>query len=68
VVPLMDPWMSDAAYTRRAGIPTYGLSGMYFDLDDYRAHGKDERIAVEAFEQGITFMRRLLLRLGRDAR
>ncbi|MBM4383538.1 MAG: M20/M25/M40 family metallo-hydrolase [Deltaproteobacteria bacterium] len=67
-VPLMDPWMSDAAYTRRAGIPTYGMSGMYFDIDDYRAHGKDERIAVEAFEQGLEFTRRLLLRLGRDAR
>jgi acetylornithine deacetylase/succinyl-diaminopimelate desuccinylase-like protein len=68
VVPLMDPWMSDAAYTRRAGIPTYGISGMYIDLDDYRAHGRDERIAVEAFEQGLEFTRRLLLRLARDAR
>jgi len=44
------------------------MSGMYFDIDDYRAHGKDERIAVEAFEQGLEFTRRLLLRLGRDAR
>jgi acetylornithine deacetylase/succinyl-diaminopimelate desuccinylase-like protein len=64
VVPVMDPWSTDGAHLRRAGVPVYGVSGIYFDIDDVRAHGQDERIAVAAFEQGIEFMYRLMLRLG----
>ena len=64
VIPVMDPWSTDGAHFRRAGIPVYGVSGMYFDVDDVRAHGKDERIAVAAFEQGLEFMFQLMKRLG----
>jgi hypothetical protein len=31
------------ASLRNAGIPTYGHSGLASDVDDVRAHGKDER-------------------------
>jgi acetylornithine deacetylase/succinyl-diaminopimelate desuccinylase-like protein len=64
IVPVMDPWSTDGAPLRRAGIPVYGVSGVWFDVDDVRAHGQDERIAVAAFEQGIEFMYRLMKRLG----
>jgi acetylornithine deacetylase/succinyl-diaminopimelate desuccinylase-like protein len=64
VVPVMDPWSTDGAWFRRAGIPVYGVSGIFFDVDDVRAHGRDERIAVAAFEQGIEFTYRLMRRLG----
>ena len=47
-----------------AGIATYGVSGIYFDVDDVRSHGADERIAVAAFEQGLEFMHRLIRQLG----
>ena len=59
-----DPWSTDGAPLRRAGIPVYGISGVWFDVDDVRAHGQDERIAVAAFEQGLEFMYRLMKRLG----
>ncbi len=64
VLPVMDPWSSDGTPFRRAGIPVYGVSGLWFDVDDVRSHGQDERIAVAAFEQGIEFMYRLMRRLG----
>jgi acetylornithine deacetylase/succinyl-diaminopimelate desuccinylase-like protein len=38
-----------------AGIPSYGFSGMGVDDDDDRAHGKDERIRVEAYYAGVQF-------------
>ena len=45
----MDNGASDSKYTRIAGIPTYGVPGVFEDIDDDRAHGKDERIAVKDF-------------------
>jgi acetylornithine deacetylase/succinyl-diaminopimelate desuccinylase-like protein len=64
VVPVMDPWSTDGAHLRRAGVPVYGVSGIYFDVDDVRSHGRDERIAEAAFAQGLEFLARLLRRLG----
>jgi len=64
VLPVMDPWASDGALLRSAGTPVYGISGIFFDVDDVRSHGHDERIAVAAFEQGLEFMHRLMRRLG----
>lgn len=64
VVPVMDPWSTDGAHLRRAGVPVYGVSGVYFDVDDVRAHGQDERIAVAAFAGGLEFMHRLMRALG----
>jgi len=56
VLPVMSTGASDGAYLRRAGIPVYGVSGMFGDIDDVRAHGRDERIGVKQFFDGITFM------------
>jgi acetylornithine deacetylase/succinyl-diaminopimelate desuccinylase-like protein len=64
VVPVMDVWASDGASLRSAGIPVYGISGIFFDVDDVRSHGRDERIAVAAFEQGLELMGRLMRRVG----
>jgi acetylornithine deacetylase/succinyl-diaminopimelate desuccinylase-like protein len=60
VSPIMSTGASDSKYLRRAGIPTYGISGMFTDMDDVRAHGKDERIGVKDFYQGIEFMYRFI--------
>ena len=64
VLPVMDPWSSDGVHFRRAGIPVYGLSGVFLDVNDYRAHGKDERIEVRAFYEGVEFMHRLMRELA----
>jgi acetylornithine deacetylase/succinyl-diaminopimelate desuccinylase-like protein len=55
VVPVMSTGASDSIYTMGAGIPSYGISGMGVDFNDDRAHGRDERIRVEAFYQGVEF-------------
>ena len=55
VIPIMTTGASDSIYTMAAGIPSYGISGMGVDFNDDRAHGRDERIRVEAFYQGVEF-------------
>ena len=55
VVPVMSTGASDSIYTMAAGIPSYGISGMGVDFNDDRAHGRDERIRVESFYQGVEF-------------
>lgn len=60
VVPSLNIGASDSVYTRAAGIPTYGLCSIFYDLDDDRAHGDDERIRVDSFYQGVEFTFRLL--------
>lgn len=49
VVPTMSTGATDGMYTRSAGIPTYGVSGIDTDPEDVRAHGRDERVGVESF-------------------
>ncbi len=59
VVPIMSTGATDGLMLRRAGMPVYGVSGLFDDIDDVRAHGKDERIGVSAFFEGVEFMYRL---------
>jgi len=63
--PVMEAGASDSIYSRQAGIPTYGLSGMFTDLDDNRAHGRDERVSVQAFYEDVEFSYRLMKALSR---
>jgi acetylornithine deacetylase/succinyl-diaminopimelate desuccinylase-like protein len=60
VFPEMSPGASDSIYTRSLGIPSYGIDGMFDDLDDGRAHGRDERIGVAAFGEELEFTYRLM--------
>jgi len=39
-----------------AGIPTYGVSGVFGELDDSRAHCRDERVGVQQFYDGGQFL------------
>jgi acetylornithine deacetylase/succinyl-diaminopimelate desuccinylase-like protein len=55
VVPAMEPFGSDGRFLRAAGIPTYGISGLFDDVDDVRSHGKDERVAVPVFYEGFEY-------------
>ena len=50
---------------RNAGIPTYGISGLYQDINDVRAHGRDERLGVQMFYEGREFLYRLVKELAR---
>lgn len=56
VVPTMSTGATDGSYLRAASIPTYGVCGIFADMTDVRAHGKDERIGVKAFYEGQEFL------------
>jgi acetylornithine deacetylase/succinyl-diaminopimelate desuccinylase-like protein len=60
VIPTMSTGASDGVYTNAAGMPTYGISGVAIDTNDVRAHGRDERLRVESFYQGVDFYYRYL--------
>ena len=60
VLPVMDPWTTDGVRFRKAGLPVYGVSGVFIDIDEDRAHGRDERVLAEAFYQGVEFTYRLM--------
>jgi acetylornithine deacetylase/succinyl-diaminopimelate desuccinylase-like protein len=59
LVPTMSAGASDGKFTRTAGIPTFGIACMFFELGDNRAHGKDERIATQDFYDGVNFTYKL---------
>lgn len=60
VIPTMASGFSDGRQTRSAGIPTYDLSGLWADIDDNRAHGRDERIGVREFDESVEYTYRLM--------
>jgi acetylornithine deacetylase/succinyl-diaminopimelate desuccinylase-like protein len=64
IVPVMDTGASDGKYLRIAGIPTYCVPGVFEDVDDVRAHGKDERIGVKDFYDGVDFYYEFIKSLG----
>jgi acetylornithine deacetylase/succinyl-diaminopimelate desuccinylase-like protein len=66
VLPQMSPGATDSKYTRVVGVPSYGIDAMFDDLDDARAHGRDERIGVAAFGQEVEFTYRLMTELAKQ--
>jgi len=66
VIPIMSTGATDGLFFRNAGIPVYGVSGVFSDVDDVRAHGRDERIGVAAFFKGLEFQERLIRALASE--
>jgi acetylornithine deacetylase/succinyl-diaminopimelate desuccinylase-like protein len=64
VIPYMETGATDGLFFRNAGVAAYGASGVAVDPDDVRAHGKDERVGVEAFYQGAEHLYRLIRAVG----
>ena len=65
VVPVMSTGATDGLYLRNGEIPTYGVDGTFGDIDDVRAHGRDERIGVKQFYEGLEFQYRLIKALSK---
>jgi acetylornithine deacetylase/succinyl-diaminopimelate desuccinylase-like protein len=55
---------TDGRMLRSAGIPTYGVQGLFFDADDIRFHGRDERVGVREFYESQEFLYRLVRELA----
>jgi acetylornithine deacetylase/succinyl-diaminopimelate desuccinylase-like protein len=62
-VPMMVMGGTDGMYLRSAGIPTYGVQGIFYDRSDIRFHGRDERVKVQSFYEAQTFLYELVKRL-----
>jgi acetylornithine deacetylase/succinyl-diaminopimelate desuccinylase-like protein len=65
VVPIMVAGATDGRFLRTIGIPTYGVQGLFMERDDFRAHGRDERMPVKSFYEGQTFLYELVKALCR---
>jgi len=64
VVPMMSTGATDSHYFRMRGVPAYGVTGLFSDIADNRAHGRDERMLVSSFYEGLAFLERLVWPLG----
>jgi len=67
-VPVMVMGATDGLYLRSAGIPTYGLQGIFIERDDFRAHGQDERLGINEFYEGDAFLYELVKSLAQPPR
>ena len=64
VIPTMSTGATDGAYLRAAGIPTYGLSGLFMQPGEGNAHGRDEKMRVRSFYEGLDFLDQLVRRVA----
>ena len=59
VLPTMSTGATDATFFRNAGVPVYGVSGVFTEFGDNRIHGRDERLLKRSFYEGLEFLYRL---------
>jgi acetylornithine deacetylase/succinyl-diaminopimelate desuccinylase-like protein len=64
VIPTMSTGATDGKYMRAAGIPTFGISGLFSEAGENNAHGRDEKMRVKSFYDGLTFLDQLVRRLS----
>jgi acetylornithine deacetylase/succinyl-diaminopimelate desuccinylase-like protein len=56
VAPSMSTGATDGKALRAAGIETYGVSGLFGERGESRAHGQDERMLASSFYQAQVFL------------
>jgi acetylornithine deacetylase/succinyl-diaminopimelate desuccinylase-like protein len=59
VLPTMSTGATDSTFFRNAGVPVYGVSGIFTEFGDNRIHGRDERLPKRSFYEGLEFLYRL---------
>lgn len=64
VMPTMQVASTDSSLLRAAGIRTFDVNGFAVDVEDNRAHGRDERIEVASFYEGLEFQYRFMRALS----
>lgn len=64
VIPTLSTGATDGRFLNAAGIPTYGISGVFVDPDGNGVHGLDERVRVKSLLDGRTFLYRLVKAYG----
>jgi acetylornithine deacetylase/succinyl-diaminopimelate desuccinylase-like protein len=56
VVPTMSTGYTDGKFLNPAGVPVYGLSGMFEDAEGNHIHGLNERMRVKSLLEGRRFL------------
>jgi acetylornithine deacetylase/succinyl-diaminopimelate desuccinylase-like protein len=56
IIPTMLPGYTDGKYLNPAGVPTYGLSGIFRDAEGNYIHGLNERMRVQSLMEGRRFL------------
>lgn len=64
IVNYMAAYGTDGTHTRIAGMPTYGVSGLFMREQDMFAHGLNERIPVRSFYTSLDYWYHVLTELG----
>jgi acetylornithine deacetylase/succinyl-diaminopimelate desuccinylase-like protein len=60
VIPLLQPGATDGQFLSPAGIPTYGINGLFLDPDLGGIHGLNERVRVQSLYDGRDFLYELV--------
>ena len=55
LIPYQAPYGTDGKHIRRAGIPTYGVMGLFMKESDRFEHGLNERVPVRGFFDALEF-------------
>lgn len=66
VIPYMAPYGTDGKHMRLAGMPTYGVMGLFIREEDEFAHGLNERVQVDVFFGALEYWHELLTDLAGD--
>lgn len=66
VVPYMESGGTDGMHFRRAGIPTWAVSGLFMDPDEMYAHGLNERVPIDGFYGALDHWSIILRELAGD--
>jgi acetylornithine deacetylase/succinyl-diaminopimelate desuccinylase-like protein len=66
VIPFMAPYGTDGKAIRLAGIPTYGIMGLFMKDSDQFAHGLNERVPVRSFFDSLEFWYSVLTGLSKQ--
>jgi acetylornithine deacetylase/succinyl-diaminopimelate desuccinylase-like protein len=65
IIPVQSAGATDGAYIRAAGIPVYGVGGLWGVLGEPSgAHGLDERVLIEGFHGQVPIIADMLRRLA----
>ncbi|MBV9880781.1 MAG: M20/M25/M40 family metallo-hydrolase [Gemmatirosa sp.] len=64
VIPMMSTWATDGAALRAAGIPTFGVSGLFTVPGEENMHGRDEKLRVKSFYDALEFMDQVVRRVA----
>ena len=66
IIPIMESGGTDGMHFRKAGIPTWAVSGLFMDPDEMYAHGLNERVPIDGFYGALDHWSIILRELASD--